>query len=187
MSTELKASHSTSWGRTFLEVHFILNGFNIGVVLSTPEDVVPFKKNSLCKFICKCKISCTKTGNTKLFSWIKDSSSMQNSNNKSRKEEEFQVRLLLRLNTINRLFIYCLTLWVLGPRRLPPGAVTTLTNLRLYWILFLARPRAVFFFSWASTLGVWFFTLPARARDPWTLPPPLRRRTKWRVDSFWML
>eukprot|EP00420_Gonyaulax_spinifera_P035702 CAMPEP_0197885706 /NCGR_PEP_ID=MMETSP1439-20131203/14521_1 /TAXON_ID=66791 /ORGANISM="Gonyaulax spinifera, Strain CCMP409" /LENGTH=58 /DNA_ID=CAMNT_0043505459 /DNA_START=20 /DNA_END=196 /DNA_ORIENTATION=- len=35
---------------------------------------------------------------------------------------------------------------------------------------FFARPVRAFFFSALATLGVWFFTLPARARLPWTLP-----------------
>ena len=34
-----------------------------------------------------------------------------------------------------------------------------------------ARPVFAFFFSSASTLGVCPLTLPARAREPWTLPP----------------
>ncbi len=55
----------------------------------------------------------------------------------------------------------------LGPF-LRPKVWTTLTNRRLYWILLLARPVFFFFFSWASTLGVWPRTLPARAREPWT-------------------
>jgi len=70
---------------------------------------------------------------------------------------------------------------------LPPGAVTTLTKRRLYWILFLARPVANFFFSCFSFFGVEFFTLPARAKEPWTLPPPRKRKTKCNVDSFWIL
>jgi len=34
---------------------------------------------------------------------------------------------------------------------------------------FLARPLGVFFFSCLSTFGVCDLTLPARARDPWTV------------------
>ena len=48
----------------------------------------------------------------------------------------------------------------------------------------LARPTWDFAFSCLSTLGVWFFTFPARVREPCTLPPPRRRSTKCRVDSF---
>ena len=87
----------------------------------------------------------------------------------------------------NYLTDYCLIICALGPKRLPPGAVTTFTNRRLYWILFFARPVASFFFSCFSTFGVWFLTFPARAKEPWTLPPPRRRRTRCRVDSFWIL
>merc|ERR1719430_733275 len=58
----------------------------------------------------------------------------------------------------------------LGPFFLPKVS-TTLTNLLLYWILLLARPVFFFFFSPASTLGVCPLTLPARAREPCTLPP----------------
>jgi len=54
----------------------------------------------------------------------------------------------------------------LGPTFFPPIPVTTLTYRRLYCMRFFARPRGCFFFSWASTLGVWPFTLPARASDP---------------------
>merc|ERR1712093_730716 len=53
--------------------------------------------------------------------------------------------------------------------RLPPVMVT-FTKRRVYVILFFARPLGVFFFSWGSTLGVCDLTLPARAREPWTLP-----------------
>eukprot|EP00420_Gonyaulax_spinifera_P036798 CAMPEP_0197885556 /NCGR_PEP_ID=MMETSP1439-20131203/13786_1 /TAXON_ID=66791 /ORGANISM="Gonyaulax spinifera, Strain CCMP409" /LENGTH=55 /DNA_ID=CAMNT_0043505311 /DNA_START=32 /DNA_END=196 /DNA_ORIENTATION=+ len=35
---------------------------------------------------------------------------------------------------------------------------------------FFARPVNAFFFSALATLGVWFLTLPARAKLPWTLP-----------------
>ena len=38
-------------------------------------------------------------------------------------------------------------------------------------IRLLARPVLAFFFSSASTFGVWPLTLPARAKEPWTLPP----------------
>ena len=48
----------------------------------------------------------------------------------------------------------------------------------------LARPTWDFPFSCLSTFGVWFFTFPARVREPCTLPPPRRRSTKCRVDSF---
>merc|ERR1719439_53141 len=58
----------------------------------------------------------------------------------------------------------------LGPF-LRPNVSTTLTNLLLYWILLLALPVFFFFFSCASTLGVCPLTLPARAKEPWTLPP----------------
>lgn len=58
---------------------------------------------------------------------------------------------------------------LLGPRFLPKDA-TTLTKRRLYWILRLARPVFDFLFSFFSTLGVWPLTLPARDKDPWTLP-----------------
>ncbi|KAL7529365.1 hypothetical protein ACHAWF_002954 [Thalassiosira exigua] len=57
-----------------------------------------------------------------------------------------------------------------GPTLFPPIPVTTLTYRRLYCMRFFARPRGCFFFSWASTFGVWPFTLPARASDPWTFP-----------------
>merc|ERR1719171_981723 len=55
-----------------------------------------------------------------------------------------------------------------GPRFAPP--LTTLTKRRLYTKRFLARPVIFFFFSAFATFGVWFFTLPARAKLPWTLP-----------------
>ena len=61
----------------------------------------------------------------------------------------------------------------LGPFFLPKVA-TTLTKRRLYWMRRLARPVFFFFFSCFSTLDVCPLTLPARAREPWTLPP--RRR-----------
>ena len=48
----------------------------------------------------------------------------------------------------------------------------------------LARPTWDFPFSCLSTFGVWFFTFPARVREPCILPPPRRRSTKCRVDSF---
>eukprot|EP00411_Alexandrium_monilatum_P055172 CAMPEP_0175432618 /NCGR_PEP_ID=MMETSP0095-20121207/52978_1 /TAXON_ID=311494 /ORGANISM="Alexandrium monilatum, Strain CCMP3105" /LENGTH=55 /DNA_ID=CAMNT_0016732127 /DNA_START=90 /DNA_END=257 /DNA_ORIENTATION=- len=35
---------------------------------------------------------------------------------------------------------------------------------------FLARPVSSFFFSALATFGVWFLTLPARAKLPCTLP-----------------
>jgi len=53
--------------------------------------------------------------------------------------------------------------------RLPPTMVT-LTKRLVYMSLFFARPFGSFFFSIFSTLGVCDLTLPARARDPWTLP-----------------
>merc|ERR1719495_1223507 len=59
----------------------------------------------------------------------------------------------------------------LGPFLRPPKVSTTLTNLLTYWILLLARPVFFFFFSPASTLGVWPRTFPALAKDPWTFPP----------------
>merc|ERR1719480_230310 len=55
-----------------------------------------------------------------------------------------------------------------GPRFGPP--FTTVTKRRLYTRRFLALPVRTFFFSALATLGVWFFTLPARARLPCTLP-----------------
>merc|ERR1712059_136549 len=59
----------------------------------------------------------------------------------------------------------------LGPFLRPPKVSTTLTNLLTYWILLLARPVFFFFFSPASTLGVWPLTLPALAKEPCTFPP----------------
>merc|ERR1719469_973973 len=56
----------------------------------------------------------------------------------------------------------------LGPRFGPP--FTTLTKRRLYTKRFLARPVSDFFFSAFATFGVWFFTFPARAKLPCTLP-----------------
>lgn len=46
----------------------------------------------------------------------------------------------------------------------------TLTNRLLYLILFIARPFGFFFFSCFATFGVCPLTLPARAKDPCTLP-----------------
>merc|ERR1719495_1154371 len=68
-----------------------------------------------------------------------------------------------------------------GPFLRPPKVSTTLTNLLTYWILLLARPVFFFFFSPASTLGVCPLTLPARAREPCTLPPfrGIVRSTDW--------
>lgn len=57
-----------------------------------------------------------------------------------------------------------------GPRRRPKPC-TTFTKRRLYWMRRLARPVFFFFFSCFSTLGVWPFTFPARAKEPCTLPP----------------
>merc|ERR1719147_357368 len=54
---------------------------------------------------------------------------------------------------------------------LRPKVSTTLTKRLLYWILLFARPVFFFFFSPASTFGVWPLTFPARAREPWTFPP----------------
>lgn len=51
-----------------------------------------------------------------------------------------------------------------------PPVIVTLTNRRVYVILFLARPFGVFFFSCFSTFGVAALTLPARASEPCTLP-----------------
>ena len=53
-----------------------------------------------------------------------------------------------------------------------------LTKRRTYCSRLWARPRATlaFFSSLLSTLGVWFLTLPARARDPCTLPVDERRK-----------
>lgn len=58
------------------------------------------------------------------------------------------------------------------PPTLPdvPPHSPTLTKRRLYFMRFIARPFGCFFFSCLGTLGVWPRTLPARARDPWTLP-----------------
>merc|ERR1719354_1397703 len=83
-------------------------------------------------------------------------------------QDLLQQIMTARRNHINaKINIYELEL---GPFFLPNDS-TTLTNLLLYWILLLARPVFFFFFSTASTLGVWPLTLPARAREPWTLPP----------------
>ena len=68
----------------------------------------------------------------------------------------------------------------LGPFFLPI-VTTTFTNRALYWLRLFARPVLGFFFSWGSTLGVCPFTLPARARDPWTLPPS-KRSPRWIVE-----
>jgi hypothetical protein len=46
----------------------------------------------------------------------------------------------------------------------------TLTKRLLYLMRFRARPLGFFFLSCLGTLGVWPRTLPARAREPWTLP-----------------
>jgi len=51
-----------------------------------------------------------------------------------------------------------------------PGHSPTFTKRRLYLMRFMARPLGSFFLSWASTLGVWPRTLPARAKEPWTFP-----------------
>merc|ERR1719181_567814 len=56
----------------------------------------------------------------------------------------------------------------LGPLFAPP--FTTVTKRRLYTRRFLARPVSFFFLSALATLGVWFLTLPARAKLPCTLP-----------------
>merc|ERR1711976_699232 len=58
-----------------------------------------------------------------------------------------------------------------GPFFLPPKELLDITNRRLYWARRAARPVFFFFFSSASTFGVWPLTLPARAKEPWTLPP----------------
>ena len=50
------------------------------------------------------------------------------------------------------------------------GNSPTLTNRLLYLILFIARPLGFFFFSCFATFGVCPRTLPARAKDPCTLP-----------------
>merc|ERR1719419_779538 len=52
-----------------------------------------------------------------------------------------------------------------------PKVGTTFTKRLLYWMRRLARPVFFFFFSCLSTLGVRPLTFPARAREPWTLPP----------------
>lgn len=46
----------------------------------------------------------------------------------------------------------------------------TFTKRRLYLMRFMARPLGFFFLSCLGTLGVWPRTLPARAKEPWTLP-----------------
>lgn len=48
--------------------------------------------------------------------------------------------------------------------------IPAVTNRRLYCMRLWARPRGFFFLSCFATLGVWPLTLPARARDPCTLP-----------------
>ena len=62
-------------------------------------------------------------------------------------------------------------------------ALASTTHIRFHFPT-LARPTWDFPFSCLSTFGVWFFTFPARVREPCTLPPPRRRSTKCRVDSF---
>lgn len=61
-----------------------------------------------------------------------------------------------------------------GPRRLPGPAqehVPTLTKRRTYLARLAARPvGGLEVRSCLATLGVWPRTLPARAREPWTLP-----------------
>ena len=51
-----------------------------------------------------------------------------------------------------------------------PAYLPTFTNRLLYLILFIARPLGFFFFSCFATFGVCPLTLPARAKDPCTLP-----------------
>lgn len=53
---------------------------------------------------------------------------------------------------------------------LPPGVTAALTNLLVYNNLLYALPFGFFGFSVLSTFGVWDLTLPALAREPWTLP-----------------
>ena len=57
----------------------------------------------------------------------------------------------------------------LGPRFGPPD-FTMLRKRLLYTMRFFERPVSAFFFSAFATLGVWFFTLPARAKLPCTFP-----------------
>lgn len=57
-----------------------------------------------------------------------------------------------------------------GPR-LRPKDWTILAKRRLNWIRRFARPVFFFFFSAFSAFGVCPLTLPARAKDPCTLPP----------------
>ena len=59
----------------------------------------------------------------------------------------------------------------------------TFTNRLLYLMRLRARPLGVFFLSCFSTLAVWPFTLPARAKDPWTLPAS-PQRCQSRAQSF---
>lgn len=56
-----------------------------------------------------------------------------------------------------------------------PSHAPTLTKRRVYLMRFMARPVGFFFFSCLGTLGHWPRTLPARARDPWTLPANTER------------
>lgn len=51
-----------------------------------------------------------------------------------------------------------------------PGSSPTLTKRLLYFRRLPARPQGFLLFSCLGTLGVWPRTLPARAREPWTLP-----------------
>lgn len=59
------------------------------------------------------------------------------------------------------------------------------TNRRLCCMRLWARPRGFFFLSCFATLGVWPLTLPARARDPWTLPAfQFSNTTKFNLIMF---
>ena len=53
----------------------------------------------------------------------------------------------------------------------------TFTNRRLYLMRCAARPFGFFFLSAFATFGVWPRTLPARAKDPCTLPARQRIAT----------
>jgi len=61
---------------------------------------------------------------------------------------------------------YLVLVWGFMPRLGPKADETWVMKRRLYCRRFLARPVRAFFFSEASTFGVWLRTLPAWARDP---------------------
>ena len=63
----------------------------------------------------------------------------------------------------------------------PPGKQIhspTFTKRRLYLRRCAARPFGFFFFSAGATFGVCDRTLPARAKEPWTLPASRWRQQK---------